>query len=302
MTDTRTEGGRLFDRAVYLLVEFRKLGTTRKVATSAIDTRGADEDYVHVSKSILESDKLDAIGSYFSDIKALLKKRTTPSKIVRGGIYLLPNSYITEVDHVLSQAGPGLDALVDAFMAEYDEKRREAQVKLGPLFDPMDYPDAATVRRTFGIRHQILTVDAPGTLAEISADIYEREARKAAAQWEDAIDTCTTTLYTMFSEMLDHMVECLTPQEDGKPRRFHRSSVENFAEFCTSFPARNLGGNMDLESLVTRAGQILGGQPVGELKTRESVRTLARERLTAIKASLGAMTIERPARRFTEDE
>lgn len=302
MPNDTPERPRLFDKAVYLLVEFRRLGTTRKVATSAIDTHGADEDLIHVSKSILESKKLAAIGTFFSEIKGLIKRRSTPSTVVRGGIFLLPNQYINDVDRILTEATAALDGMVDDFMREYDEQKQDAARRLGPLFDPGDYPDHRTVRRTFGLRYQFLTVDAPGTLAEIRADLYAREAEKAAAQYADAIDTCTSTLYQMFSDIIDHMVEVLSPKDDGKPRRFHRSSVEGFIEFCQTFPVRNLGGRADLETLVTRAGQILQGQPLEELKTKEDVRTLTRERLTEIKTLLATMTIERPGRKFLGDE
>ncbi len=306
MTDTtptlNEAAGKLFNKAVCLLVEFDRLGVTRKIATSAVDTHGAKPSMIHVSQDILNSPKLDAIVTFDGKLRAYIRRRSTPNPIIRGGLYMLGYDLLPEVDATLTAKVPERKALVAAFLAVYEAEKAKAQIDLGPLFDPTKYPPVDRIAQEFDLRWHYLTIGTPDSLQTISADIFQREAEKAAAQWTDALQVANDVLLVSFADLVSHMVERLQPNDDGKPKVFRNSLVNNLTEFLQTFDARNIGGHAELAAEVAKARDLLSGIDAEHLRKNDGLKTAVSAGFAEIKARLDTMITARPVRKFSADD
>lgn len=291
---------RLFDRAVAVILETNCIGTSRKVATGAIDTKGADPSLIKVSKTIMESKTLDKIRSKLGDIRRTVASRSTPSVMFRAGVYLLSIDLLAETDEYLLTSAEEIRALVVDLKREYTAIKKTAEAKLGEkMFNPADYPPEDSIDALIGISWAYIAVDAPKKLGEVSKAIMQREQEKAAATWASALDEATQVLRAGFKELVDHMVEKLQPGEDGKKRIFRDSMVGNIREFLRTFPSRNLGDDRELAALAAEAEQILSGVDAQSLRDGETIREKVAAGMATIKTRLDAAVCAQPTRKYS---
>ena len=302
-TTTKTiNTANLFSRAICCVLDTRCLGTARKVATSAVDTRDADPRLIHVSKKTLESKTLKDIATLLGDTRRSVAARCVPSGMFKSGVYLLPIELVPEVDDYLLAQSNRLATLVDRFVDEYDILKYQAQTSLGSLDNARDYPPVQDLRSTFGIAWQYLTVETPQTMGDVSREIIEREKAKAAKTWADAMDEATAILRLAFSDLTNHMIEKLTPGEDGKKVIFRDSMVGNLREFLRTFPARNLADDDALAVLAADAARLLSGVNAADLRDRTFTRDRVQAGMTEIKSRLDTLVMTAPQRRYAADD
>lgn len=304
-TQTDTPDASMFVRAVCLLVEFRRLGTRRKVSSGQIQARNGDTDtdLLHVAKELLQAPELDAINRADGEMRRYLERRVSGPSLFRTGVYLIALPLIPEVDAKLeAYRTTERPALVRAFLDVYEQAKTTAGRQLGVLFDPTDYPPVADVERAFAMRTQYLTFSAPGTLADFRADIWEREQQKAADQWTSALDECRTVLRVEMRELVSHMADRLQPDVDGKRRVFRDSLVKNMDEFLSTFTARNIADDADLAAIVTQARGVLQGIEPDDLRTADGLRSSVAAQMAQIKTTLDGMVSDGTRRYLSEDE
>jgi hypothetical protein len=286
----------VFDRAVVLSLTIACLGTRRKVPATSVQV-DADKDMLHVSKAILESDELDAIKTLDGEMRTWLGKRALPSPF-RRGTFLIPLDLVEQVDGKIVEYQEKRRFLTDAFLAVYDKSVEDAKRRLNGLFDAADYPRADKVRASFCVGVQYLAFGVPEKLEGIRKDLFEREKAKAEAQWKDAADEVRQALRAMLAELVDHMVERLHGNGDGKPKVFRDSLVENLSEYLELFDPRNITDDTQLAQLVERCRHTLDGVDADALRASDAIRTKVRLGMTQVQAVLDTMVVDRPARRI----
>jgi len=286
----------IFQKAVGFVVETRRLGNRRKVNTAQIGT-DADRTMIHVSKSILDSKELKRVEQLDGELRRYLADRCLPSNF-KSGVYLLPIALVEEVDAEFTRMKEVREEAVDGFLAVYEQQRDEAEQRLGSLFSADDYPSADNVRASFGLESSYVTFDTPASLKAIKADIFAREREKADAKWKDALEECRKLLRATMAELVGHIQERLTPDENGKQKSFHASMLDKLDTFMTTFAARNIADDAELTGLVKEAKLVMSGVDAKTLRKEESIRDAFKEQVGGLKAKLDAMVIDRPARAF----
>ncbi|HJT21197.1 MAG TPA: hypothetical protein VJ746_12040, partial [Nitrospira sp.] len=179
----------------------------------------------------------------------------------------------------------------------------EAQLKLADLYNPADYPEVDTVKAGFLFECQYLTFDLPGTLSALSERLLTRETDNVSQKVRQMLEEAQTTLREAMAELVDHLMERLTPNANGTAKTFKASTVTNLMDFLNRFDARNLSQDVDLQKLVNHAKGLLSGMEPNRIRKDESVTTVVREGMRAIKSQLDALLIEKPSRVYVlEDE
>src|ERR1700741_2134386 len=102
-------------RTVCIKVRVSTMGNTRKVSTSQIEA-DADKDLLRVSKHLVDSAELKAIGRFDGEIRRFLYNICLPFEI---GIHLLPVAALETVEQRLRQFAVDRTELVKAFLAAY---------------------------------------------------------------------------------------------------------------------------------------------------------------------------------------
>jgi hypothetical protein len=91
----------------------------------------------------------------------------------------------------------------------------------------------------------------------------------------------------------------LKPGEDGKPKGFKDSSLDNLKDFFDRFRQLNVTNNEQLEALVNRAQQTVGSVEGKELRKSEQARADIANTLDQLSQDLGAMIAPRKRRSWT---
>jgi hypothetical protein len=293
---SKENGQTLDDKSVLLVVEFHKLGNTRKVNTSQIEV-DADKSMLHINKSLLDSPEYDAIKKHDGQTRAYLMTRALPS-LFKEGVFRVPNTLVAEVDGYLSRRKIQRDQLISEFARSYDERVAEALKRLNGLANADDYLDANDAASRFGLRWSYLTFATPDSLKNLKSGLFEREKAKIEKMVAEATEEIRLVLREQMRALVKRMVTQLTPSVDGKRKKIYDSLTGNVEDFLETFSARNLADDTELQALVTKARDVMRGIDPEILRNEDDTREIVKSGFDQINAQLDQMIVDKPTRRF----
>ena len=285
-------------KTVCIKVRLSRMGNTRQVSTSHIEA-DADKDLLRVSKHLVDSAELKAIGRFDGEIRRYLYNICLPFEI---GIHLLPIAALEQVEQRLRQFAVDRTELVKAFLAAYPSLCVDAAKRLRGLYNPTDYPSGEDVAREFGFSWQYVSFGVPDQLKGISQEVWEQEREKAAQRMAEASSEIQQVLRETMAKLIQHMADRLKTGGDDKPLRFKESTVSNLVEFLANFEFRNVTDDTELQRLVTEARGLLQGINADDLRTTGELRTKVQQGMTGIAAQLDTMLMRAGGRKFRFDE
>ena len=112
----------LAKKTVCIKMRLSTMGNTRKVSTSQIEA-DADKDLLRVSKHLLDSAELKAIGRFDGEIRRFLYNICLPFEI---GIHLLPIAALEIVEDRMRKFAEDRQVLVAAFLSVYPSLCQDA--------------------------------------------------------------------------------------------------------------------------------------------------------------------------------
>jgi hypothetical protein len=190
-----------------------------------------------------------------------------------------------------------LDDAVANLDRHFDELKRAAARRLGSLYSATDYPE--TLRGLFGVTWDYPSIDPPDYLVQLAPDLYQREQERVRARFEEAVRLAEQAFLEDFARLVSHLTERITgTNEDGTPKVFRDSAVENLDEFFERFRSLNVRSNQELDDLVTQAQRAVRNVGAQDLRDSESLRGQVATQLSRVQASLDAMLVDRPRRRI----
>ena len=296
MNTQHNNGKTLDDKSVLLVVEFHRLGNSRKVSSDNVEVH-ADKSMVRVNKSLLDSEEYDAIKTHDGQTRQWLMSRALPS-MFKEGVYRVPNTLLIEIDDYLGRRKLQRQALVIEFQATYDERVTEALERLGDIGNADDYLDAGEAASKFGLEWKYVSFNTPDTLKNLKAGLFERERQKIEKMMAEATEEIRTVLRAQMSALVKRMVTQLAPGKDGKRKKIYDSLTGNIEDFLSTFDARNLANDGELQRLVTTARQAMKGINPDVLRNDDVARAEVAKDFAKINATLDEMIIETPTRRF----
>lgn len=296
MSDTQKRNGTLDDKSVLLVVEFHKLGNSRKVDMRQVNV-DADKSMLHMGKNLFASPEYDAIKTHDGKTRQWLYSRALPS-LFKEGVYRVPNTLVVEVDDYLAKRAKERAELVDFFKRSYAMRVKEAKERLNGLFNPDDYYTADEAASRFGLEWRYVTFDTPNALKNLKDGLFEREKEKIAKMVEEANEEIRSVLRLQLSEMVKRMITQLTPRSDGKRKKVYDSLTGNIEDFLNTFNARNIADDTELQALVVKARNVLKGVDADMLRGEDFVRITVKDGFDKINKQLDTMIVDKPARRF----
>ena len=178
--------------------------------------------------------------------------------IMETGSFIVPRAFIQMVDDKLAECIAERETLLDAFEAKYSEAKEDAAKRLGIHFDPARYPaDFSEVRAKFKFDFRWRTIQPDAAMKEISKSMYEREAKKFKADYENSFEVVREGLRTGFAELVKMFADSLGTGADGKPKVFHASKIDKLKGFLDTFGAANLTGDAKLAEIAETAKALL---------------------------------------------
>lgn len=289
------------DLSVLIQVRSGSFGNTRQVSASKVEV-DADKDQLRISKNLLDSPELKKVRSIDSEIRQYLYNRCLPS-VFRAGVYRLPYQLIEEVDSKLQDFAIARQKAVDDAAVAYPQRCEEAAKALRAVYNQRDYPSVDRFRSSFYLEWSYFETAAPGKLAAISKDIYEREREKAEGELRESVATIRGYLRESFADMVSHMVERLTgAAANGSPKVFKQSTIDNLGEFLDYFDKRNLTNDTQMADLVGKARALMNGVDAKTLRDDFATRKFIRDGFSQIQDNLDVMLTDKPKRRIRFEE
>ena len=291
-------GDRLRATMAAARLSFTWLGVSKSLTlaqkSQAADSFGAEAKFLSAGKKLLDTSHpaFKAVTAIRGRCVAYWKAASLPYP--EPGIRLIPQQSITEFDQQVVKLRSELDEAVTGLDQHYDELRSAARQRLGDLFDAGDYPPSLI--GLFAIEHDYPGVEPPDYLRQLNPELYAQECRRVQSRFDEAVQLAEQAFLDELVRLVEHITERLSGADDGKPRVFRDSAVTNLTEFFERFRTLNVRSSEQLDDLVSRAQQVIGGVEPQQLRDSATLRQRVVTQLAGVQSSLDGLLVDRPRR------
>jgi hypothetical protein len=210
------------------------------------------------------------------------------------GIRLIRQDRIDEFATQMREFQDELAEAVANLDRHYSELKSIARQRLGELFNPDDYPQSMT--GLFAVEWDFPSMEAPDYLRGLNPQLYEQECQRVQARFDEAVRLAEEAFCAELAKLVSHLTERLSGEEDGKPKTFRDSAVENLTEFFQRFRELNIGSNEQLDRLVADAQRIVRGVEPQALRDNAGLRQHVATEMSRVQSVLDGLLVDRPRR------
>jgi hypothetical protein len=300
-TDDTTPAERLRVTMAACRVQFTWLGTKKSLTAEqkaqAAEPFDAESQFLSAGKKLLDTkhNAFRAVTAIRGKITDHWRKLTLP--FPEPGVRLIKHDQIEAFDQSMADFKAELDDAVRTLDQHFEELKRAAEQRLGTLFNPVDYP--ATLVGLFSVSWDYPNIEPPEYLIGVSPALFQQEQERVRARFQEAVQLAEQAFLDEFSKLVTHLTERITgSNEDGTPKIFRDSAVDNLCDFFERFRTLNVRSNQQLDELVTLAQRAVRGVAAQDIRDSHSTRRQVAEQLSRVQSSLDAMLIDRPRRRI----
>jgi hypothetical protein len=279
-------------------LSFTWFGTRKTLSqeqkAEAADAFGADGPFLSAGKKLLDTrnPRFRLVTAVRSQAISYWKSVSLPYP--EPGLRLLPHAGIQPFADRMTLYRENLRQSVRVLESSLPELRAQARERLGRLYNPADYPESLTGE--FDLSWEFPSIEPPDYLKQLAPELYERECQRVRGRFEEAVALAEQAFLEEFAKLVTHLTERLSGDDDGQPKVFRDSAVENLRGFFDRFRQLNVRSNDQLETLVQQTQDILEGNPARALRQHDTLRERVARRLTGVQAALDGMLVDRPRR------
>lgn len=301
------------DRTVVFCLRIRMIGNSKGIETKNAAKR---KKGVRASKSLLDCPELDALTRKASEIRSYMRSHQVPNcdaLLLQESAFPVPLDSVEEVDQWLQGRCKEFDRLHKLLITVYDKRKIESYNALcqeelelnGTALNIIELSEFKTleqVRCDIGIDYRLVSFSTPEKLQDINAGLYRREAAKIKSAAAQAADDTVTALRAMVQKSLDHLIDVMTPDADGKKKVF--KGVEKTKEMFSQIQSLNVTNDSDLNKWAKQCRDILSNVDAEVLRDSAATRTMTAKLLSQVKKSVDASIVKAPSRAilFDKDE
>jgi hypothetical protein len=260
----------------------------------AAERFGAEGEYLSAGKKLLDTrhPAFRAVTQVRHEVLAHWRNLTLPYP--EPGIRLIKQPDITTFNDRLTTFRSELESAVVLLDAHYSELQSAARQRLGRLFNLSDYP--ASLQGLFDISWEFPSLEPAESLLQLSPALYRQECERVRARFAEAVELAEQAFTDELSKLVSHLAERLSGADDGKPKIFRDSAVENLGEFFQRFRQLSIGSSDELDALVNRAQRVLRGVEPQQLRNRTDLRQRIAGQLAGVQSQLEGLLVDRPRR------
>jgi hypothetical protein len=268
----------------------RRLDKTASRAVTA--TNNAASGVANVNKKLLgDCAELDAVQKFAANARNLHYGMSMPWSDM--GMRLVPTTmYLSKYSKAMSELEQEFYRLVNIFLAAYQWEIGQAQVKLGDLFNPDEYPTTDAVRNKFRFQlHEMPVPDVGDFRLDVSNEAMNALADKYKNYYTTQLNNAmgdlwqrTHTALTKMSERLDYA--------DGETKKVFRDSlVDNVVEMVELLDTFNITGDTQMSAMKARLEDTLRGVTPDALREDGYLRAETKRAVDEIIKSLPSLDI-----------
>ena len=291
----RMRAGMTAVRLAFTWLGVRKTLTSDQKSQAA-HSFDAEGKYLSASKKLIDTSHpaFKAVTAIRSNLVSYWKGVSLP--FPEPGIRLIKRNDVDSFSVYVAAKAAELDEAVLELDQQYDELRSAARDRLGDLFNSMDYP--TTLIGEFGVRSDFPSVEPPNYLRQLSPELYEQECRRVQARFDEAVQLAEQAFTEELAKLVDHLSERLAGSDDGRPKIFRDSAIDNLNEFFARFRTLNVGSNEQLDQLVQQAQRVIVGVQPQSLRDSGQLRQHIATQMAGVQAGLDQLLVDRPRRKI----
>jgi hypothetical protein len=298
-TDTHVSvGQRLQSETTAVRLKIRWMGVRKTLnqdqTRQAAGTFDADIKSVSASKKLLDTahPAFRAATAVKSQAVEYWKAQTLP--YVEPGMRLIRRSDVPAFDVHMTSVRAELAEAVEQLTRHYDELVEQARERLGDLFDVGDY--ATNLDDLFAIEWDYPSCDPPEYLLRVSPQLYYSECSRVQTRFDEAVRLAEQAFADELAQLISHLAERLSGDDNGTPKVFRDTAVTNLLEFFDRFQHLNIRSDKDLDRLVADARRVISSVQPQDLRDHAAMRQHVANELTRVEASLDGWMMDRPRR------
>lgn len=289
---------RLRTTTAAIRLAFNWFGTRKSLSfhqkALAAESFGAQSDDLSASKRLINNKhpKFKAVTNIRGRATQFWKSMSLP--FPEPGVRLIRQTDIGAITMQLTTLKEELNASVAELDSCFDELKEAARSRLGDLYNPGDYP--STLIGLFDMSWDFPSVEPPPYLRQLSPELYRQECQRVQARFDEAVQLAEQAFTEELAKLVEHLTERLSGRDDGKPKIFRDSVIENLTEFFQRFQSLNIGSNESLDALVQQAQSIVQGVEPQQLRDSQQLRERVASRMSELQTSLDDLLVDRPRR------
>jgi hypothetical protein len=260
----------------------------------AADSFAAEAKFLSATKKLLDTRHAayQAVTAVRGQVLAYWKALTLPYP--EPGLRLIRQADLAAFDAQLQTFRSDLDQAVSGLEEHSAELRESARQRLGNLYNARDYP--STLTGEFAMAWEYPTVEPPDYLRRLNPALYEQECQRVQQRFNDAVELAEQAFLDELSKLVGHLTDRLAGTDDGRPKVFRDSAVDNLTEFFDRFHRLNIRSNDELDGLVEQTQRILRGVVPQQLRDHGDIRQRVTNQMAGVQATLDQLLVERPRR------
>lgn len=281
-------------------VSFSWFGVRRSLSSDqcqqAAAQFGAEKTFISAGKKLIDTSHpaMRALSQLRREISDHWKDSSLP--FPEPGIRLIRQSDIESLSSHMERYRRRLIDAVQDLEDNYAEIKQLARERLGRLYCEADYP--ASFIGLFDVAWEFPNVEPPDYLRRLQPELYEQECHRMRSRFEEAVQLAEQAFMDELAGLVSHLGERLSGADDGKPKIFRDSAIENLQEFFERFQRLNIHSSEELESLVGRAQGLLSGVQPQQLRDSSQLRQQVASQLSSVQSVLDDLMVDRPRRRI----
>jgi hypothetical protein len=296
--DDTVAGQRLRATMAAVRVMFTWFGTRKSLnaeqKAQAADAFGATGDFISAGKKLIDTrhEAFRAVTAVRGRAVGFWRSLSLP--FPEPGIRLIRQTDVALLQDRMTLFAADLDEAVARLDEHYEDLKRAARQRLGRLYNANDYPPS--LQGLFALSFDFPSVEPPAYLRQLSPELYRQESARAQERFAEAVRMAEAAFLDELSKLVSHLTERLSGADDGKPKIFRDSAIENLLEFFRRFRTLNVSSSEELEALVAQAQAVVSGVTPQQLRDSSTMRQQLSSQLSAVGATLDGLLVDRPRR------
>src|SRR5271165_7031948 len=244
--ESTTPAERLRTTMAACRVQFTWFGTKKSLTAEqkarAAEMFDAEEQFLSAGKKLIDTkhNAFRAVTAIRTKITDYWRGLTLP--FPEPGVRLIKHDQVEGFDQQMADYKAELDDAVRTLDRQFEELKQAAAQRLGSLFNPADYP--STLVGLFGVSWDYPNIEPPDYLIGVSPELYRQEQERVRARFQEAVQLAEQAFLDEFVKLVTHLSERITgSNDDGTPKVFRDSAVDNLCNFFERFRTLNVRSN-----------------------------------------------------------
>jgi hypothetical protein len=260
----------------------------KRASNQVTRTNNASAGVANVSKKLLgDCAELEAVQKFVANTRNIHYAMTMPWSNM--GLRLLPTAQYFKYHEQMTALQDEFNILVNTFLQEYDNEIINAQLKLGGLFDPFEYPTSESLRHKFEFRLSYQPLPESG---DFRIDVGNEATEQMRTQYQEFYSTqlqnAMNDVWKRLYERLSNMSERLDYTDDNK-KKCGSNLVTHVIDMVELLNVCNVTGDSQMSAMAVRLDEALRGVTIEALREDQHLRAETKRTVDDVIQSLPSL-------------